>query len=89
MSGRAAPVRAAAPRVAGRPLRGHGLALLRRRAAPGIVMTMPEQHVMNYIETDARADVTLIEWRNSHVAATPRRRRLRVPVPRLRPAFAF
>jgi hypothetical protein len=50
---------------------------------------MPEQHVINYIETDALADLTLVEWRRSHMAATPRRRRLRIPVPRLRPAFAF
>ena len=44
---------------------------------------------MNYIETDALADLTLVEWRRSHMAAKPRRRRIRVPVPRLRPAFAF
>ncbi len=46
---------------------------------------------MNYIETDALADLTLVEWRRSHMAAKPRRRRIRVRVrvPRLRPAFAF
>jgi hypothetical protein len=49
---------------------------------------MPEQHVINYIETDALDGFTLVEWRRSHMAA-PRRRRLRIPVPRLRPAFAF
>jgi hypothetical protein len=51
---------------------------------------MPE-HVMNYIETDALADLTLVEWRRNRMAAASsrRRRRIRVPVPRLRPAFAF
>jgi len=44
---------------------------------------------MNYIETDALADCTLREWRRSHLVAAKPRRRLRVPVPRLRPAFAF
>jgi hypothetical protein len=50
---------------------------------------MPEQHIINYIETDALGDMTLLEWRRSHMAANPRRRRIRLPVPRLRPAFAF
>jgi hypothetical protein len=47
-------------------------------------------HVMNYIETEAPADMTLVEWSNSRVKAAPRRRlRLRVNPPRIRPAFAF
>ena len=50
---------------------------------------MPD-HVMNYVESDAPAKLTLIEWRRVRVAASPRRRRsLRslLPVGR-RPAFA-
>lgn len=50
---------------------------------------MPEHVIMNYVETDAPADFTLVEWRRSHMAAKHRRRRLRIPVPRLRPAYAF
>jgi hypothetical protein len=50
---------------------------------------MPD-HVMNYIESDAPAEVTLIEWRRVRAAASPRRRRsLRSLLPvRPRPAFA-
>jgi len=50
---------------------------------------MPD-HVMNYIESDAPADLTLIEWRRARVAASPRRRRsIRSLLPaRRRPAFA-
>jgi hypothetical protein len=48
------------------------------------------EHVMNYIETEAPADMTLVEWSNSRVKATPRRwPRLRLTPPRVRPAFAF
>jgi len=48
------------------------------------------EHVMNYIETEAPADMTLVEWSNSRVKAAVRRRpRLRVAPPRIRPAFAF
>jgi len=50
---------------------------------------MPEQHVVNYIETDELADLTLVEWRRTRMAATPRRRRIRFTPPRIRPAFAF
>jgi hypothetical protein len=47
-------------------------------------------HVMNYIETEAPADMTLVAWSNSRVKATPRRRpRLRIALPRIRPAYAF
>jgi len=47
-------------------------------------------HVMNYIETEAPADMTLVAWSNSRVKAAPRRRlRLRLAPPRIRPAFAF
>jgi hypothetical protein len=48
-------------------------------------------HVMNYIETEAPADMTLVAWSNSRVKAGPRRLRLRLRLapPRLRPAFAY
>ncbi len=46
------------------------------------------QHTMNYVETSAPAGLTLVEWKQSRMAA-PRRRRIRfaprVPSPR----FAF
>ena len=47
-------------------------------------------HVMNYIESDAPAELTLVEWRRVRAAASPRRRRsLRSLLPvRPRPAFA-
>jgi hypothetical protein len=52
---------------------------------------MPE-HVMNYIESEAPAELTLVEWRRVRAAAAkPRRRRRRLgdllPSGR-RPAFA-
>jgi hypothetical protein len=50
---------------------------------------MPD-HVLNYIECDAAAGLTLVEWRRSH-STTRRRRRLnlRVLIPTRRPpAFA-
>jgi hypothetical protein len=47
---------------------------------------MPD-HVMNYVETDAPAKLTLIQWRRVRAAAPPRRRRSLLPVGR-RPAFA-
>jgi hypothetical protein len=48
------------------------------------------QHtVMNYVETSAPAELTLVEWRASRLAATPRRRRLRNPfAPRVSYRFA-
>jgi hypothetical protein len=50
---------------------------------------MPD-HVMNYIESDAPAEVTLVEWRRTRTAASPRQRRsLRSLLPvRRRSAFA-
>ena len=46
---------------------------------------MPD-HVMNYVETEASAGLTLVEWRRSLSVRKPRRR----PGLRLRrPAFAF
>jgi hypothetical protein len=50
---------------------------------------MPD-HVMNYVESEAPAGLTLVEWRRVRVAASPRRRRnLRSLLPvRRRPAFA-
>jgi hypothetical protein len=48
------------------------------------------EHVMNYIETEAPADMTLVAWSNSRIKTAPRRRlRLRFAPPRIRPAFAF
>ena len=35
---------------------------------------MPD-HVMNYIECEAPAELTLVEWRRARVAATSRRSR--------------
>jgi hypothetical protein len=35
---------------------------------------MPD-HVMNYVESEAPAELTLIEWRRAAAAASPRRRR--------------
>ncbi|HET8951856.1 MAG TPA: hypothetical protein VFN44_15150 [Solirubrobacteraceae bacterium] len=47
------------------------------------------QHtVMNYVETSAPAELTLVEWRASRMAATPRRRRFRLAPQRVRLAFA-
>jgi hypothetical protein len=50
---------------------------------------MPD-HVMNYVESDAPAELTLMEWRRVRAAASPRRRRsLRSLLPVFRqPAFA-
>jgi hypothetical protein len=49
---------------------------------------MPD-HVMNYVESDAPAGVTLVQWRRTQLAATPRRRlgwlRTFVPVRRPQP----
>jgi hypothetical protein len=47
---------------------------------------MPD-HVMNYVESEAPAELTLIEWRRIRAAASPRGRRSLLPV-RRRPAFA-
>jgi hypothetical protein len=50
---------------------------------------MPD-HVMNYVESDAPAELTLREWRRARGDASPRRRRsLRSLLPvRRRLAFA-
>ena len=46
------------------------------------------QHtVMNYVETSAAPELTLVEWRATRLAATPRRRRIRFAPPRVRLAF--
>jgi hypothetical protein len=65
------------------------LAPLWGRTVGGTVHGMPD-HVMNYIESDAPAELTLTEWRRVRAAASPRRRRnLRSLLPvRPRPAFA-
>jgi hypothetical protein len=57
-----------------------------RQTADGTVDGMPD-HVMNYVETDAPAKLTLIQWRRVRAAAPPRRRRSLLPVGR-RPALA-
>jgi hypothetical protein len=44
---------------------------------------MSDRHTMNYIESDAPVELTLVEWRRSH---TPPKRRHRIS---LRPRFAF
>lgn len=49
---------------------------------------MLQHTVMNYVETSAPAGLTLVEWRASRLAATPRRRRFRFAPPRVRLAFA-
>ena len=74
---------------AGQPLTGGRLPPVKRRIVPGTFHPMPD-HVMNYVESDALAELTLVEWRRVRAAASQRRRRsLRslLPVPR-RPAFA-
>ena len=49
---------------------------------------MPD-HVMNYVQSDVPAGLTLVEWRLARAAASPRRRRsLRSLLPVHRPAFA-
>ena len=48
---------------------------------------MPEHTVMNYVESSALADLTLVEWRRTRMDATPRRRRIRFTPPRVRLAF--
>jgi hypothetical protein len=49
---------------------------------------MPD-HVLNYIECDAPAGLTLVEWRRSHSTTRRRRLNLRVLIPTPRPpAFA-
>ena len=50
---------------------------------------MPDHTVMNFVESDLPADVTLPAYRRARMAATPRRRRIRFTPPRIRPAFAF
>jgi hypothetical protein len=47
---------------------------------------MPD-HVMNYIETEATAGLTLVEWRRNRMDARPRRRRIRFAPPRVRLAI--
>ena len=47
---------------------------------------MPD-HTMNYIECEAPAGLTLVEWRRNRMDARPRRRRIRFTPPRVRLAF--
>ena len=44
---------------------------------------MPDHTVMNYVESTAPAELTLVEWRRTRMAA-PRRRRIRFAPPRVR-----
>jgi len=84
-------------RGAGNPTAGRWSAHRKRRGGPAETptgswdrMPMPD-HVMNYIECDVPANLTLAEWRRSRIE-TPRRRRLRlrtfIPA-RQREAFAI
>jgi hypothetical protein len=47
---------------------------------------MPD-HTMNYVECEAAAGLTLVEWRRNRMDARPRRRRIRFTPPRVRLAF--
>jgi len=77
------------PRDAGQPLAGGVVPRLWRWVVPGTFHAMPD-HVMNYVESDAPAELTLVEWRRVRAAAATRRRRsLRSLLPvRHRAAFA-
>jgi len=47
------------------------------------------EHVMNYIQTDAPAGLTLADWRQTQTKRAPRKRLgLRIFIPARRPAFA-
>jgi len=48
---------------------------------------MLQHTVMNYVESSAPAELTLVEWRRTRMDATPRRRRIRFTPPRVRFAF--
>ena len=78
----------APPGDAGQPLAGGMLAPLWRQSARGTVHRMPD-HVMNYIESDALAELTLSEWRRVRAAASPRRRRSLRSRLAVRPRLAF
>jgi hypothetical protein len=46
------------------------------------------EHLMNYVESDAPAGLTLTEWRRSRMVPRPRRRlRLRTFIPARLPAL--
>jgi hypothetical protein len=77
------------PRDAGHLLAGGVLPGLSRRTVRETFHGMPD-HVMNYVESDAPAELTLVEWRRVRAAAATRRRRsLRSLLPvRHRVAFA-
>jgi hypothetical protein len=45
------------------------------------------EHVMNYVESSAPADMTLVDWRRARVLASRPRPRLRFLPPRVRPAI--
>jgi hypothetical protein len=49
---------------------------------------MPD-HVMNYVESDVPAGLTLIEWRRVGAAASARRRRSVRSLPAIRRGLAF
>ena len=76
-----------APRDAGRPPASGMVAPQSAGAPDGIVPVM--EHTMNYIETEAPAGLTLVEWSRTRVQATARRRRIRLSPPRIGTAFAF
>ena len=67
-------VRSAPARDAGQPLVSGVLAPLWRWTRRESFHVMPD-HVMNYIESETPAGLTLIEWRRVRAGASPRRRR--------------
>jgi len=64
------------------------VAPLWRRTVRGTFHHMPD-HVMNYVESEAPAELTLIEWRRARAAASPRRRRSLRSLLAVRPRAAF
>jgi hypothetical protein len=64
------------------------LAPLWPRTVAGMFPVMPD-HVMNYVESDVPAGLTLVEWRRVRAAASPRRRRSLRDRLAVRRRFAF
>ena len=55
----------------------------------GCDISLMPVHVMNYIESDAPAELTLVEWRRTRVATTSRRRSWLGPLRPVRRAPRF
>jgi hypothetical protein len=81
-------VGSAPPRDAWHSLAGGMLAPRQRETVRGTFRSMPD-HVMNYVESDVPAGLTLIEWRRVGVAASARRRRSVRSLPAIRRGLAF